>query len=199
MMAKKLYDLFFSFTGLLILFPLFLIIAVIIKFTSKGPVFYIQPRVGKNNREFMLYKFRTMKAGSDKSGLLTIGSTDSRITHVGGFLRKYKIDELPQLLNILKGDMSFVGPRPEVRKYVLLYSEEQMNVLNIKPGLTDYASLQYINEDEILASEAEPEQAYVKKIMPEKLRLNLQYMDEMSFFTDLSIIFRTIFKISGKK
>ena len=159
---------------------------------SKGGVFFFQMRVGKNNRDFRLIKFRTMFSNSERKGLLTVGNTDSRITKAGKWLRKYKVDEFPQLLNILKGEMSFVGPRPEVRKYVDLYNYGQMKILSVRPGLTDYASLEYINENEILERYDKPEKVYIEKIMPEKLALNIKYIDEKGFFTDLKIMLKTI-------
>jgi len=158
-------------------------------------VFYLQKRVGKNEKPFKLIKFRTMFTGADKGSLITIGNKDSRITRVGLFLRKYKIDELPQLFNILSGHMSVVGPRPEVEKYVALYKPEQKKVLSVKPGLTDFASLEYINENEILAQSTDPESLYVSEIMPDKLKLNLLYIEKQSFSTDLHIILKTVKKI----
>lgn len=147
----RFFDIFFSALGLLVLSPVFLVIYLLIRLESKGPGFYIQERIGKDGKPFGLYKFRSMRIGSDNQGLITIGSHDSRITRIGYFIRKYKFDELPQLLNVLKGDMSLVGPRPEVRKYVEMYTEEQRKVLSVKPGITDYASIEYVNENEILA------------------------------------------------
>ncbi len=163
--------------------------------TSKGGVFYSQIRIGKNQRQFHLLKFRTMKPGSDKSGQLTVGEHDSRITRIGKVLRKYKLDEIPQLLNVLKGDMSIVGPRPEVPKYVNLYSEDQLRVLSFRPGLTDIASIEFINENEILGQSNDPEKEYVEEIMPKKLELNIQYIESQSFIGDLKLIFRTLGKI----
>ncbi|OQX80217.1 MAG: glycosyl transferase [Bacteroidetes bacterium 4484_249] len=189
---KRLFDILFSLIGLIFLSPFFLIISLIIVFGSKGGVFYFQKRVGKNNRDFRLIKFRTMFSKSENQGLLTIGDKDSRITKAGIWLRKYKIDELPQLLNILKGEMSFVGPRPEVRKYVDLYNERQKTVLDVKPGLSDYASLEYINESEILSGFSDPEKAYVEKIMPAKLELNLKYIREQGLITDTKILYKTL-------
>jgi len=191
-MIKRLFDILFSLIGLIFLSPFFLIISLIIVFGSKGGVFYFQKRVGKNNRDFRLIKFRTMFSKSENQGLLTIGDKDSRITKAGIWLRKYKIDELPQLLNILKGEMSFVGPRPEVRKYVDLYNERQKTVLDVKPGLSDYASLEYINESEILSGFSDPEKAYVEKIMPAKLELNLKYIREQGLITDTKILYKTL-------
>ncbi|MCK4288905.1 MAG: sugar transferase [Bacteroidales bacterium] len=194
-MLKRLFDFFFSLIGLIILSPLIFIISILIIIDSKGGIFYKQKRVGKNNKDFYLIKFRTMKTGADKQGLLTVGSKDSRITKVGFFLRKHKLDELPQLINILKGDLSFVGPRPEVRKYIELYDERQKQVLKVKPGLTDYASLEYINESEILSKTANPEKFYIEKIMPAKLELNLKYINESGIKTDIKIIYKTLRKI----
>lgn len=194
-MLKRTFDIIFSFLGLIVLIPVFIIISIVIIFDTKGGVFYLQKRVGKNNRDFTLLKFRTMRVDSASDSLLTIGEDDSRITHSGAFLRRYKLDELPQLFNILKGDMSIVGPRPEVRKYVDMYNQRQKQVLTVRPGLTDYASLKYINESEVLAKYDNPEKAYVEVIMPEKLNLNLKYIKGKSFVTDLRIIFKTLAKI----
>jgi len=195
MISKRLFDIFFSIVGLTILLPLFLVIALVIAIESKGGVFYLQHRVGKNNIDFKLYKFRTMFVNSDKSGLITVGMRDSRITKVGYILRKYKFDELPQLLNVLQGSMSFVGPRPEVRKYVELYNDTQLKVLKVKPGITDYASIEYSNENELLGNASDPDQLYVEVIMPAKLSLNLKYIDEISIATDVKLILQTIKKI----
>ena len=194
-MFKRIFDIIISVLGLLILFPFLLIISLLIIIESRGGIFFKQQRVGRNNRDFFLIKFRSMRKNSDKSGLLTIGAKDKRITKTGYYLRKYKLDEIPQLINILKGEMSFVGPRPEVRKYVDLYNEQQRKVLRVKPGLTDYASIEYFNESEILSSKPDPEKVYIDEIMPAKLDLNLKYIDEKSFFTDFKIIFRTIKKV----
>ncbi len=197
-MLKRLFDIIFSLIVLLTFLPLFIVIAVLIIVDSKGGVFFKQIRVGKNNVDFFLYKFRTMSLGSDKKGEITIGNNDSRITKVGSVLRKYKLDEFPQLLNILNGEMSIVGPRPEVRKYVEIYTKEQLNVLSVKPGLTDYASLEYINESEILGNSEDPNQTYINEVMPIKLELNLKYISNISFITDLSLIFKTIIRILAK-
>ncbi|NHF61090.1 sugar transferase [Flavobacteriaceae bacterium TP-CH-4] len=194
-MLKRIFDFVCSLVGLGLLFPFFLIVALWIRLDSKGKVFYKQVRVGKHNKDFYLYKFRTMADGSDKKTLITIGNDDARITNAGRFLRKYKIDELPQLINVLKGDMSLVGPRPEVRKYVDLYSESQMKVLDTRPGITDIASIKFRNENEILKGQENPEQYYVEHLMPEKLELNLQYLADRSFFGDIQLIFNTFFKI----
>lgn len=190
---KRLFDITASFFGILILSPLFIFISLWVGLSSKGGVFYKQIRVGKNNKDFKLYKFRSMRVNSDKQGLLTVGSKDSRITKAGYFIRKYKIDELPQLFNVLKGDMSFVGPRPEVRRYVDLYSEEQMKVLSVRPGITDPASIKYRNENDILSSASNPEQYYIQHIMPDKLKINIDYINNRTFVKDIKIIFQTIF------
>lgn len=162
------------------------------KTDSKGPVIYKQTRVGKNGKDFAVLKFRSMKQDSDSKGLLTVGGKDPRITKTGYFIRKYKLDELPQLINVLKGDMSFVGPRPEVRKYVLLYNEIQKKVLNVKPGITDVASIKYRNENELLEGSDDPESFYIKEIMPVKLKMNLEYINDRSFFKDIKVIFNTL-------
>ncbi len=188
-------DRFSALVALLILSPFFLGLALWIKLDSSGLVFYRQQRIGLKGIPFFLLKFRTMRPASDREGLLTVGSQDSRITRAGYWLRKYKIDELPQLWNVLKGEMSIVGPRPEVEKYVRLYTPEQRLVLNVKPGLTDLASLQYFDESDLLARSSDPEQTYIAEIMPAKLALNRRYIDQMSFRTDLGIIFRTIKRI----
>ncbi len=190
-MLKRVFDILFSFLGIIILSPVFLIIAIIIKADSKGPVIYKQVRVGRSGKDFSLLKFRTMRTDSDKEGLLTVGGRDSRITKSGYNLRKYKADEFPQLINVFKGDMSFVGPRPEVRKYVNLYSESQRKVLDVRPGITDIASIKYRNENELLESSKDPENYYINEIMPDKIRLNLEYLKNRSFFKDLKIIFQT--------
>jgi lipopolysaccharide/colanic/teichoic acid biosynthesis glycosyltransferase len=192
---KRIFDFIFSLIGIVILLPIFLVISILIIFTSGLPIFYFQKRVGKGNLNFSLYKFRTMRTDADKHGLLTVGGRDPRITSFGYYLRKYKLDELPQLFNVLFGSMSFVGPRPEVRKYVDLYNEEQKKVLNVKPGITDYASLEYFNENELLGTSKDPENIYINEVMPAKLELNKKYIIESGLLTDLKIIFRTINKI----
>ena len=194
-MIKRGIDILFSLIGLICLFPFFIFISFFIYITSKGGVFFVQLRVGKNNKDFKLYKFRTMFLNSDSKGLLTVGNNDKRITKLGYYLRKNKLDELPQLINVLNGTMSIVGPRPEVRKYVNLYNSEQKSILDVKPGITDFASLMYYNENEILANSVNPEQTYINEIMPIKLELNKQYINEMSLFTDLKIIFKTFIKL----
>jgi len=194
-MLKRTFDLTFAILGLLVLSPLFLIIGLAIALDSKGGIFYLQTRVGKNEQTFQIFKFRTMRLHSDKGSLITIGGRDPRVTKVGYFLRKYKLDELPQLMNIVNNTMSFVGPRPEVLKYVNLYNESQKKVLTVKPGITDYASLKYKDENELLGKAEHPEKLYTEEIMPEKLKLNLKYIESQSFSTDLKIIFKTVSKI----
>ena len=191
-MAKRIFDVVVAFILSVILLPLLISIALAVKLSSKGNIFYLQERIGLNGKPFKIFKFRTMRPDSDKAGLLTVGKNDTRITPIGKILRKYKVDELPQLFNVLKGDMSLVGPRPEVKKYVELYSPEQKRVLTVQPGITDYASIQYVNENEILQKFEKPEEAYIKEIMPHKLKLNLYYIDNRNFKTDISIIFATI-------
>ena len=191
---KRFIDIIISVLVILVGLPFAFVIAVIILVDSPGSIFFVQNRVGRNNVDFSLLKFRTMHTNADKSGLLTVGS-DSRITRVGKFLRKFKIDEFPQFVNILKGDMSIVGPRPEVRKYVEMYSPEQMKVLSVRPGLTDYASIKYVNENEILANSDNPELTYIQNVMPDKLSLNIMYIENMSLTEDFKIIFKTILAI----
>ncbi len=192
---KRVFDIVFSFLGLLALLPLFILISILIIIDSKGEIFYRQVRVGKNNKDFKILKFRTMRPNSDKSGLLTVGSKDNRVTKIGYFLRKYKLDELPQLINVFIGDMSFVGPRPEVRKYVDMYDQKQVHVLSLRPGITDYASIEYSNENDLLSMSDNPEQTYINEIMPAKLSLNLKYIEEKGIKTDIKLIFKTIAKI----
>ena len=193
-MLKRIFDIISSLFGLILLAPFMIIIAILIKIDSKGPVFFKQVRVTKNGREFKIFKYRTMKIGSDKYSQITVGK-DSRITKVGDFLRKYKLDEIPQLINVLIGDMSLVGPRPEVPKYVALYTEEQREILKVRAGITDYASIEFSNENDILANETDPEKAYIEKIMPRKIELNKKYLSEISVMTDIKIILLTIKKI----
>ena len=189
---KRIFDVLASFIGLIILLPLLIIISIIILFDSKGGVFYKQNRVGLYQSNFKLVKFRTMKTGADSGSLLTIGNHDKRMTKVGFWLRKYKLDELPQLWNILLGDMSFVGPRPEVDKYVALYTKKQKQILNVKPGLTDWASLKYIDEDQLLGNSPNPEEYYIREIIPNKITENLKYIAHHNLWIDLKIIFLTI-------
>ncbi len=195
MLSKRIFDILSSTCAIFILAPFFVIIAVLIRIDSKGPIIYRQKRVGKGNKDFYLNKFRTMVTDAEKKGQLTVGMRDSRITKMGYFLRKYKLDEFPQLINILNGEMSIVGPRPEVRKYVNLYNEKQLRVLNALPGLTDTASLSYINENEILGKAENPEKTYIEEVMPAKLEMNLQYIEKQNLKTDIDLIFQTLKKI----
>ena len=188
---KRIFDIVASGIGLILLSPLFVILAIWIKCDSIGPVFYKQVRVGRNNMDFQLFKFRSMRVGSDKKGLITVGGHDPRITRSGYYIRKYKLDEFPQLINVFKGDMSLVGPRPEVRKYVDMYTEEQMHVLDVRPGITDLASIRYRNENELLERVNDPDKYYVEVIMPDKLRINLEYVARHSFTFDIRLIFQT--------
>lgn len=192
---KRTFDILFSSIGLLMLLPVFLVMAVWIKADSEGPVFYRQVRVGMHGKLFRIFKFRSMRLGSDKASQITIGERDSRITRSGIIIRKYKLDELPQLINVFTGDMSFVGPRPEVPKYVDLYTEEQRHVLDVRPGITDMASIKYINENELLGKANNPEDYYIHTIMPDKLSINLEYVKNNSFMDDVTIIFKTLSKI----
>lgn len=194
-MTKRIFDIISSILGLILFSPFLMVISILIVTDSKGGVFFKQQRVGKNNIDFGLLKFRTMKVDSEKQGQLTISNKDSRITKVGSFLRKYKLDEIPQLINVLKGEMSVVGPRPEVRKYVNLYTPEQLKVLTVKPGLTDLASLKYINENEILSKSSTPEKTYIEEIMQEKLKLNMEYITKNNLWFDIQLIFKTIGKL----
>ena len=193
-MLKRFIDIILSFIALILLFPFFILFAILIKIDSKGPAFYSQIRVGKNNRDFKLWKFRSMRKSKSNQSLITIGN-DERITKAGRFLRAYKLDELPQLFNIIMGDMSIVGPRPEVRKFVEKYIGDQLRVLSVRPGLTDYASLEYFNESEILEKFDDPEKAYIDIIMPAKIELNLKYIDDKNSVKDFVIILKTIGRI----
>ena len=193
-MLKRIFDVTLSLFGLIILLPFMLIIAILIKIDSKGSIFFKQIRVTKGGREFKILKYRTMRVGSDKYSQITVGK-DKRITEIGSFLRKYKLDEIPQLINVLVGDMSLVGPRPEVPKYVNLYTEEQKEILKVRAGITDYASIEFSNENDLLASEENPEKAYIEKVMPKKIELNKKYLSEISVLTDIKIILLTIKKI----
>ena len=194
-MMKRLCDILLSGVGLIMLSPLLIVVAIWIKLDSAGPVFYRQVRVGRHNKDFRIYKFRSMYVDSDKRGLITIGGHDPRVTRAGYYIRKAKIDELPQLINVFLGDMSFVGPRPEVRKYVDMYTAEQLHVLDIRPGITDAASIKYRNENEILEKQADPEQYYIDVIMQDKLRINLNYVAHHSLLGDLKLILNTFIAI----
>ena len=191
----RFFDFVLSLVGLVILAPIFIVLAVWIKIDSMGPVFYKQIRVGQNGKDFGLFKFRSMVVDADKKGLITVGGRDPRITRSGYFIRKYKLDELPQLINVLVGDMSLVGPRPEVKKYVELYTDEQQKVLSVKPGITDYASIEYMDENEILGKSTDPEKTYIEEIMPEKIKYNMKYIKNRSLIEYFKIIFLTVFKI----
>ncbi len=191
-MSKRVFDIICSAVGLLILSPFLLIMAVFVKLSSPGSIFFNQTRIGKNGKPFQLVKFRTMHTGSHRNGLLTIGDQDRRITRIGKFLRKYKLDELPQLWNVLHGEMSIVGPRPEVAKYVALYTLQQRDVLLVKPGISDFASITFVDENQLLGRVNNPENYYIHEILPKKLSLNLKYIESQSFFTDLKIIWFTI-------
>ncbi|MGM9475674.1 sugar transferase [Pedobacter sp. GSP4] len=192
---KRAFDIVFSVLSLILFSPVLILIAILIKLDSKGPIFFKQIRVGKNMKDFHLVKFRTMKMVQSNNSLLTIGNRDDRITKVGYWLRKYKLDELPQLLNVLKGQMSCVGPRPEVRKYVNLYNEEQRYVLSVKPGITDWASVEFCNENELLKHAENPEAYYIERIIPAKIKQNMRYIRKNDMLTDFKIIWLTINRI----
>ena len=194
-MLKRVFDIFFSIFALLIFLPFGLLLAFIITLESRGGVFYRQERIGQFGKPFKLLKFRSMRTGADKNGLLTVGMNDSRITKSGLFIRKYKLDEMPQFINVLMGAMSIVGPRPEVKKYVDLYTEEQRQILNMKPGITDYASLEYFKENEILGKATNPEEAYIREVMPHKIQLNQKYLNNPTIANDFKIIFLTISRL----
>ncbi len=189
---KRLFDVCFSLALIIVLLPLALVVSLWIVLDDFGSPFFVQQRVGLGGKNFGLLKFRSMRKNAESKGQLTVGMKDNRITRSGYFIRKYKIDELPQLVNVFLGEMSVVGPRPEVPKYVLLYNEEQQNVLSIKPGITDFASIEYVRENELLSASSDPEKTYIEEIMPAKLELNLKYLREQSFLTDMKIILQTI-------
>ena len=195
---KRLFDIVASGLGLIVLSPLFAVLAVWIKADSKGPVFYRQTRVGRNNRDFRLFKFRSMRPDSDKLGLITVGGHDPRVTRSGYYIRKYKLDEFPQLINVFKGDMSLVGPRPEVRKYVDMYTPEQMRVLSVRPGITSLASIRYRNENDILAASDDPDRCHIEPVMPDKLAIDLEYVDRATLWNDIRLIFSTFREIIAK-
>ncbi|MBO5943445.1 MAG: sugar transferase [Bacteroidales bacterium] len=192
---KRLFDIVASGLGLLVLSPILIIVAIWIKLDSEGPVFYRQVRVGRYNKDFRIFKFRSMRIGSDKGSLVTIGGRDPRVTRSGYFIRKFKIDELPQLINVFIGDMSLVGPRPEVRHYVNYWTPEQMRALDVRPGITDPASIRFRNENELLEKAEDPEKYYIEVIMQEKLKLYLEYVDNASFWYDIKLIFQTFWVI----
>lgn len=196
---KRIFDVIASGLGLIVLSPLFLILAIWIKLDSKGPVFYRQVRVGYKNKDFRIFKFRSMRVGADKGSLVTIGGHDPRVTRSGYFIRKFKFDELPQLINVFLGDMSLVGPRPEVRHYVDYWTPEQMHVLDVRPGITDPASIKFRNENELMEKTEDPEKYYIEVIMQEKIKLYLEYVEKHSFFYDLGLIFKTFWVIVKEK
>lgn len=193
--SKRCFDIFFSLLGILSLLLVFLFVAIAIKCSSKGPVLFKQERVGKNGKHFKIWKFRSMVVDAEAKGRQITTDGDNRITKVGKFIRKTKIDELPQLFNVLSGKMSFVGPRPEVPRYVELYTEEQRKVLSVKPGITDLASIEFRNENDMLKEAEDPDKKYIEEIMPAKLELNLKYIEKAGFFYDIGLIFKTIFKV----
>lgn len=195
----RVFDFIFSVLGILILSPLFFVIYILIIIESKGGGFYVQKRVGRNGVNFNLLKFRSMYKDSDRKGLITIGRRDSRLTKVGIFIRRFKLDELPQLINVFKGEMSLVGPRPEVRKYVELYTPDQKRILTVRPGVTDYASIEYVDENTILGRAADPEKVYIEEIMPDKIRLNMKYIESQNLKSYFEIIFATFRQILAKK
>ena len=195
LLIKRLFDMVASFLGVVILSPIFIIVSICIKIDSKGPVFFKQKRVGKDGQPFMIYKFRTMVTDAEKLGKqITVGD-DNRITKVGKFIRKCKLDEIPQLINVLKGEMSLVGPRPEVPRYAELYDDYQAQVLLVRPGITDYASIEYRNENEILGKSANPEEIYITEIMPTKIDLNMKYLKNISLTEDFKLIIKTILAV----
>jgi lipopolysaccharide/colanic/teichoic acid biosynthesis glycosyltransferase len=198
-MATRAFDLFFALVGLIVLAPLMVVVALAIALTSKGPVFFQQERVGLGGRPFRIIKFRTMRVDAERlGGLLTVGH-DPRITRVGAFLRASKLDELPQLINVLRGDMALVGPRPEVPRYVALYSAEQRRVLEVRPGITDPASIEYRDESALLAAAADPERWYVEEVMPHKLAINLAYLRQRTLPSDVGVIFATLARLAGRR
>lgn len=192
----RIFDIFFATLGLVILSPLLIFVYVAIVLESRGGGFYRQERTGRYGKPFRLIKFRSMNVNADKHGLITVGGHDNRITRVGYYIRKYKIDELPQLINVVKGDMSIVGPRPEVKKYTDLYTEEQRKILDIRPGITDYASIKYVDENEILGTSDNPERTYIEHIMPDKIKLNMIYISQNGIKEYFKIIFLTLTNIA---
>jgi lipopolysaccharide/colanic/teichoic acid biosynthesis glycosyltransferase len=192
---KRAFDFLFSLFILVLFFPIGFVISILILFSSPGGIFYMQERIGRQGLPFKLYKFRSMRIDADQSGKLTVGMKDPRITQVGIFIRKYKLDEFPQFINVLRGEMSIVGPRPEVREFVALYTDTQKKVLEVKPGITDYASIEYFNENELLAASDDPKKTYIEDIMPDKLKINQKYLANPTLSHDLKIIFKTILKV----
>lgn len=196
---KRIFDLIFSFLGLIVCFPIFIVVAILIKLDSEGSVFFKQERVGKDFKSFKIFKFRTMKNNADGSRPKITVANDSRITGTGRFLRKYKIDELPQLFNVLKGDMSFVGPRPEVKEYVQLYESDYKKLLSIRPGITDPASITYSNEESVLSLSENWEEEYKKRVLPKKIAISLNYVENHNIVTDLKLILETVFRNPKQK
>jgi len=196
--VKRAFDILMSGLGLIALGPLFVILAVWIKADSEGPVFYRQTRVGLKNRDFRIFKFRTMRRGADRQGLITVGGRDPRVTRSGYYIRRYKLDELPQLINVFIGDMSLVGPRPEVRKYVDMYTAEQMRVLDVRPGITSLASIRYRDENELLAASENPDDTYINKVMPDKLAIDLEYVRDAGLLSDIRLILKTFAAVIGR-
>jgi lipopolysaccharide/colanic/teichoic acid biosynthesis glycosyltransferase len=192
---KRAFDFLFSLFILVLFFPIGFVISILILFSSPGGIFYMQERIGRQGLPFKLYKFRSMRIDADQSGKLTVGMKDPRITRVGIFIRKYKLDEFPQFINVLRGEMSIVGPRPEVREFVALYTDIQKRVLEVKPGITDYASIEYFNENELLAASDDPKKTYIEDIMPDKLKINQKYLANPTLSNDLKIIFKTILRV----
>lgn len=194
MILKRLFDLVVSFVALLVLLPFFVLLAIAIKIDSDGPVFYRGVRVGRNGKPFRIYKFRSMVDEAEKKGASSTSDNDMRVTRVGMFIRRLKLDELSQLINVLLGDMSFVGPRPEVQKFVDMYTEEEREILKMRPGITDWSSIKFFNEGEIIAESgiADADEAYMKLIRPEKLKLQLKYVRERTFMTDMHILVKTV-------
>lgn len=191
----RLCDIIFSLLGLIILIPVLLAVILLIAIDDPGPVFFCQKRVGKDDKDFEMIKFRSMYNEQEATSLITIGENDSRITRIGHYLRRYKIDELPQLWNVLIGDMSLVGPRPEVRRYVNMYTVEQRRVLSVRPGITDYASIEYIDENRLLAQADDPDKTYIEQIVPAKIALNMRYIEHQTLSEYFKIIFLTFTKI----
>jgi len=198
-MLKRLFDIIFSLIGLVVLFPFFLFIGILIKSGSRGPVFYRGVRIGRFGKPFKIYKFRTLVVNAERIGGPSTAGDDFRITKIGKILRKYKLDELPQLIDVLRGKMSFVGPRPEVPFYANMFTEEEKTILSIRPGITDWASLWNSNEGTILAGSPDPEKTYQEKIRPKKIELQLKYLREKSFATDLRIVLQTLKKLAGQR
>jgi lipopolysaccharide/colanic/teichoic acid biosynthesis glycosyltransferase len=198
-MIKRITDIIFSLIGIIVLFPVFIVIVIIIKIDSRGPIFYLSERIGKNEKPFTILKFRTMIPDAEKSGLYCTASNDKRITRVGRKIRRLKIDELPQLINILKGEMSFVGPRPDIKKYLNLISKKDRDIIfSVRPGITDISTLFYFQEGDILMNSLNPEKEYIEKILPHKIQMQKEYVHKMSFLLDLKIVIKTIIKIFKK-